>query len=182
MHHYLHVPLRHHSVYPPGMFCVVMLEIATIYVACIDADIEIRFGCIAFFTAVKWTMLICTIDMDRCGLYCEEGKWYYKRILCRRKKMDVSNVQAIKITYAHCREVNLNYFAKYPYKNKDGEVCRTMFLLKNVINDPGQDSMDELFAMEYRKSIICRCVYDEQIIKKLQEINNDICVINIACE
>lgn len=105
------------------------------------------------------------------GLYISKDEISYKSWF-KTKRIVVNTIVAIKVTKALTGE---RFGPLYELKDINGNILYTMFFLKDIDDEILQcTSGDLIFEHEFRKHIICRCVYDRAAVEHLKSINSNI--------
>lgn len=107
------------------------------------------------------------------GLYITNNSFFHKSFL-NTQQLSSDKICAIKISKA----LGLHRFGSYyELKDSSNELLYTMFLLSSTSeNMQAHESGDLCFMDEYKKHIICRCVYDQSVIDYLLTLNPNIIV------
>lgn len=112
--------------------------------------------------------------IDSIGLYIDHETIYYKSL--SKKEIDPNKIIAIRVTTSIFRG---EYSLATEMTDADGNKLLSMFFLNGF--DPGMQSQadcdkDSYFMSEYKKFIICHCVYDQAVIDYLLTLNPNIIV------
>ena len=108
------------------------------------------------------------------GLYVDHKTIYYKTL--SKKKINPDEIIAIRVTTTMFQG---RFSSATEMTDADGNKLLSMFFLNGF--DPGMQSQagcdkDSYFLSEYKKFIICDCVYDQSVIDYLLTLNPNIIV------
>ena len=116
--------------------------------------------------------IVFAIRMNKMGVYCLNGEIFHQATF-KRERIEPTGIAAIKITY----ELTPMPYTLTPRKNKEGGYELSMILLRAVVDGMEEHHGGDLrFLREFRRQIICRCVYDQEIVDYLLTRNPNIVV------
>ncbi len=116
--------------------------------------------------------IVFAIRMNKMGVYCLNGEIFHQATF-KRERIEPTGIAAIKITY----ELTPMPYTLTPRKNKEGGYVLSMILLHAVVDGMEEHRGGDLrFLREFRRQIICRCVYDQETVDYLLTRNPNIVV------
>ena len=135
---------------------------------------------VPYLRVLVWAVLIIAATIpgisfvNSIGLYIDHETIYYKSL--SKKEIDPNKIIAIRVTTSILRG---EYGLATEMTDADGNKLLSMFFLNGF--DPGMQSQagcdkDCYFISEYKKFIICDCVYDQSVIDYLLTLNPNIIV------
>ena len=124
------------------------------------------------FAGLSILCIVFAIRMNKMGVYCLNGEIFHQATF-KRERIEPTGIAAIKITY----ELTPMPYTLTPRKNKEGGYELSMILLRAVVDGMEEHHGGDLrFLREFRRQIICRCVYDQETVDYLLTRNPNIVV------
>ena len=130
------------------------------------------------FAGLSILTIVFAIRMNKMGVYCLNGEIFHQATF-RRERIEPTGIAAIKVTYElTVRPASpLLYGPLVPRKNKEGGYVLSMFLIHTVTDGMEEHRGGDLrFLQEFRRQIICQCVYDQETVDYLLTRNPNIVV------
>ena len=127
----------------------------------------------AAFLCLLILLLITARRLSKCGLYVSEDKLFYQSFT-RKLPILPASIAAIKKSAALVSDL---YSPLHPMKDRAGNALYTAILVNSAAPDmQGHKDGDLRFLQEFRRQIICRCVYDQETVDYLLTRNPNIVV------